>query len=101
MDKMLNHKLMQSWYASDVIQGKGNIEIMQYTGLKDINDKEIYEGDILKHPDYKPDTFSWEEVMEPESGYRAFGWAFYFNPREAEVIGNIYEYPEILEANQA
>jgi len=70
-------------------------EIMQYTGLKDKNGKEIYEGDILQfyknHKDNKAEKII-KEVVE----WSGQGWQPYDMTTESEIIGNIYENPELL-----
>jgi uncharacterized phage protein (TIGR01671 family) len=75
-------------------------ELMQFTGLYDRHGKEIYEGDIVEWEtdidrDYYngPHRFIREEV-------KFEGGAFYpvcsIDEYEFEVIGNIYENPELL-----
>ena len=84
-----------------------NVELMQYTGLKDKNGKEIYEGDILTYPN---DSFgrkysiSWADIYAgfwfaplPISGMPQYGGHITLaNAVVSEVIGNIYENPELL-----
>lgn len=78
---------------------------MQYTGLKDANGKEIYEGDIVKYLYWsnKP-TFKEVKWQEDETGFYPFADhpscsddGYGLNPKGVEVIGNIYENPELLE----
>ena len=71
----------------------------QYTGLKDKNSKEIYEGDIVFEPKMrKKAVVSWRNE-------RATFWLTDGKEREIllmlennryEIIGNIYENPELI-----
>jgi uncharacterized phage protein (TIGR01671 family) len=83
--------------------------IMQYTGLKDKNGKEIYEGDIINVFDYDTEFLGYGNVIFKYHSW-CINWIdsrsecimkfdeFIENGREINVIGNIYENPELLES---
>ncbi len=80
--------------------------LMQYTGLKDKNGREIYEGDILQE-DITGEGKNDGTVLDVPVGMKwncsccdpVYGWGFSdrFFIHHVVVIGNIYENPELLD----
>lgn len=80
------------------------MELMQFTGLKDKNGKEIYEGDVVE---WKPTVLDrkmrgkviWHEqsgawfVLDDLGVYNHLGLLLNI---KTEIIGNIYENPELI-----
>ena len=79
-----------------------NLVIMQSTGLKDKNGKEIFEGDIVKmSKDVYSEPTYYEVVRHYGGAYRLeskqHGCELWLRHTDCEVVGNIYENPELLE----
>lgn len=96
----INHKL--SLPEEDSGAFRNNYEVMQYTGLKDMNDVEIYEGDIYDN--------GWKKYLVEYSEERAGFFPFAKDdgcgccsdelvsyPENGEIVGNIYENKHLLE----
>lgn len=86
-----------------------DISVEQFTGLKDVNGKEIYEGDIVHGYDQEPDKedgyigSSVVDVVNFKYGAFWIGDSWYkimvMTPPIVEVIGNVHENSELLEAD--
>lgn len=74
-----------------------DVKLMQSTGLKDKNGKEIFEGDIVKCSGLLGTIESFKAMwicsFVKYNNYQKVG----FFAQEIEVVGNVYENPELLE----
>lgn len=83
---------------------KGELIVEQYTGLKDKNGKEIYEGDIVSgHTLFYIAKFeiAWRGDKAGWFGFTTDDFTLPLcNIEHVEVIGNIHENPELLESEK-
>lgn len=101
-NKMVNEPKMpykDGWTITQLFSERGWVWL-QYTGLRDKNGKEIYEGDIVDGHSDGLGKIEWQGT----------GWVYTFDDtncvgldeiclwfgNNAKVIGNIYENPELL-----
>ena len=81
-------------------------EILQYTGLKDKNGRDIFEGDILKVKNYdgwfdqegfyNNSVVKWDERSRDSSMGETESCGYFYIPKDREVIGNVFENPELI-----
>ncbi len=80
--------------------------VCQYTGLTDWNDKKIFEGDIVKVDDLWTGTIIWEFndtafEVEPQDYTEIMEClGVVVNGNIVEVIGNIFDNPELLDKSE-
>ncbi len=86
-----------------------DVELILSTGLKDKNGKEIFEGDIVQYQNSKVPSADSKGVIRFFDNWAMFGIDIEYNEPRAlffngladhislEVVGNIYENPELIE----
>lgn len=88
----------QTWYPFSYVMADNSWVKRQFTGLRDKNGREIYQGDILRgeyeasHSGVYQNTVEWVQEDAAFSLANSPLWAWDW----LEVIGNVFENPELM-----
>lgn len=110
----MNYNITKAHYEHNAMSGHGGdlwdldewlklSKVMQYTGMKDRNDKEIYEGDIILCTYHTAHNYIRKGIVEYFASSFILNWGDQTDENldevsaKLEVIGNIFENPELLE----
>ena len=99
----IDKKMVKPWTIQEAMSYKGDNyhdedTFMQYTGLKDKNGKEIYEGDVVRKHLQAIDEKKWCIALEVDVHFDCYCDCTSSDKHLSyEIIGNIYENPELLE----
>ncbi|NHI48010.1 hypothetical protein FDE94_09035 [Clostridium botulinum] len=115
-------KLLNDYTGESYLRDFEEVILLEYTGLKDKNDKEIYEGDIVKYtfdlPESQYVTKNGLKIRIAEvfwcnwrSSFAVYAngnsklansdlFRYVRNGNRVEVIGNIYDNPELLKGDK-
>ncbi len=102
------NKLLEAYDLHSLLKSKyKRFELMQFTGLKDKNGKEIYEGDILSYGNKRDGIIIqivWNDLSD--NGFKVIKQKdnnvfhdirIYRFDEIADIIGNIYENPDLMQ----
>ena len=105
-DDEMDYSKDHSWASFNADYNPDTYHFMQFTGLKDKNGKEIYEGDIISWGNGLTQTIEYKikDVSEvyghghsgvnSTSGFIVDG---YYGPlKDVEIIGNVHQNPELI-----
>lgn len=90
-------------YSSIAVDPK---TIGQYTGLRDKDGADVFEGDVLEYPDLSKGVYLFKEQPKRRSiikwskrdaAFKLPGTGFQIDPEKIKIVGSIHRNPELLE----